>query len=48
MKYNWFSLKWLQFNEWIINQQAKLYNKVKEYVFNKEIKTFDRKEKEND
>ena len=37
MKYNWFSLKWLQFNEWIINQQAKLYNKVKEYVFNKEI-----------
>lgn len=37
MKYNWFSLKCLQFNEWVINQRAKLYNKVKEYVFNKEI-----------
>lgn len=37
MKYNWFSLKWLQLNEWVINQRAKLYNKVKEYVFNKEI-----------
>jgi hypothetical protein len=37
MKYNWFSLKWLQFNEWVIDQKTKVYTKIKEYVFNKEI-----------
>lgn len=37
MKYNWFSLKWMEFNEWVIDQKAKVYAKVKEYVFNKEI-----------
>ena len=37
MKYNWFSLKWLQFNEWVTDLKMKVYNKIKNYVFKKEL-----------
>ena len=37
MKQNWFSLKWMQFKEWFAEQKVKVYNKVKCYVFNKEL-----------
>ena len=37
MKYNWFSLKKLEFNEWVIDQKMKVYNKIKNYVFKKEL-----------
>lgn len=37
MKYNWFYLKKLQVQEWIDDLKLKVYNKVKTYVFNKEL-----------
>jgi hypothetical protein len=48
MKYNWFSLKWLQFNEWVIDQKTKVYTKIKEYVFNKEIECWSTRVHYND
>jgi hypothetical protein len=48
MKYNWFSLKWLQFNEWVIDQKTKVYTKIKEYVFNKEIECWSTRVQYND
>ena len=40
MKYNWFYLKKLQVQDWINSQKLKVYNKVKTYVFNKELDQF--------
>jgi hypothetical protein len=43
MKRNWFSLKWAQFKEWFAKQKVKVYNKVKCYVFNKELNNWTNK-----
>ena len=40
MRQNWFSLKCMQVKEWIESQKLKVYNKVKTYVFNKELNQF--------
>lgn len=37
---NWFKMKWMQFNEWVYDQKLKVYNKVKNYVFKRELSQF--------
>lgn len=39
-KYNWFSLKWMQVKEWFVDQKLKVYNKVKDYVLNRELENW--------
>ena len=34
---NRFKMKWMQFNEWVTDQKLKVYNKVKNYVFKREL-----------
>ena len=43
MKKNWFSLKCMQFKEWFAKQKVRVYNKVKCYVFNKELNNWTNK-----
>ena len=43
MKQNCFSFKCMQFKEWFAEQKVKAYNKVKCYVFNKELNNWTKK-----
>ena len=43
MKQNFFSFKCMQFKEWFAEQKVKAYNKVKCYVFNKELNNWTNK-----
>ena len=43
MKQNWFSFKCMQFKKWFAEQKVKAYNKVKCYVFNKELNNWTNK-----
>lgn len=42
-KYNCFSLKWMRVKEWFVDQKLKVYNKVKDYVFNREIEGWNKR-----
>ena len=43
MKQNWFYFKCMQFKKWLAEQKVKVYNKVKCYVFNKELNNWTKK-----
>lgn len=43
MKQNWFYFKCMQFKKWFAEQKVKVYNKIKCYVFNKELNNWTNK-----